>query len=151
MANDFYEKLKNNSVKVNLKPDFNIEKEKLEAYKVSKKDFSGKTVFSLSDDGKDVINGELDWDEHGIGFFCGPQTSDGYISDTFSLGTAEKLEELFSDFPKIDEDDDCFSIMDIWAAENFHIINYTDGLTPKQMWKIVRTRLLRSGAKEERR
>lgn len=145
-----YGRLKSNLVKVDLRPDFSTGELDCRA---TKDDFSGKTIFSLGEDGEDIIAsghrtsplfGVLDWKEYGLGFFCGPQTSDGYLSDTFSLGTAEKLEELFDDFPKMDG----FPLVEVWASENYHIINYIEGLTPKQAWEIVRKRLLRSGAVE---
>lgn len=93
------------------------------------KGWSGRIIF-------DVNEIEDDYDQ--ISFYCGPE-DDGHLDDGEDGGTYEKLRVLFSDMNP-----------DVGAAENFHIVPIIKGVTGKEIWKVVRERLLRSGAKESK-
>ena len=72
-----------------------------------------------------------------IQFSCGPENKDETLDDCLDGGSGELLEKLFADMNP-----------EIGAAENLHIIPIVKGVSRKQMWKVIRERLLRSGAIE---
>ena len=91
-------------------------------------EWTGKIIFGVN---------EIEDDE--VSFYCGPEDKDGSLEDTLDGGTTEPLKILFADMNP-----------DIGAAENLHIVPIIKGVTGKEIWKVVRERLLRSGAKESK-
>lgn len=86
----------------------------------------GKSSYALSD-AKDT--GELI-------FYCGPETTDGYLWDQVDEEFAEQLEKLFSNT--------AVSIMD---SENSHSIEI-EHASPKEVWQTIKDRLKMAGAIE---
>lgn len=70
-------------------------------------------------------------------YFCGPETNDGYLEDTYDGGISPKLEELLADLDVSTQD-----------AENHHSVALYHGWTAQELWAVVRARLIRSGAVE---
>jgi hypothetical protein len=125
--------IKVNPVKVDLSkaivpqptdPEFEYNEYDADRYK----GWSGRIIFDLN-----LI--EDDYDQ--VSFYCGPE-DDGHLDDSGEDGGAtDKLKVLFADMNS-----------NIGAAESYHIIPIIKGVTGKEIWKVVRERLLRSGAIE---
>jgi hypothetical protein len=93
-------------------------------------DLSGKIIYSMGDD-------EDEQDPEWVPFYCGPETKDGFLEDQGDNDTATKLEQLFADFP---------GLLDVNASENFHMMRVPVGMTVKATEKLIKDRLVRSGA-----
>lgn len=109
--------------------------------------FSNNAVYCLGDDGLNCYNSNLKKvnngrNNNGTGkfiFFCGSgEIGDGRCCMSDYDGRCyEKLEALFSDFG---------DHIEVGAAENCHEVILFKGISAEEIWKVVETRLQRSGA-----
>ena len=76
-------------------------------------------------------------DEAHVSFYCGPETTEGYVEDSDDGGSYDTLKPLFEDMNA-----------DIGAAEMFHMVPIIKGVSGQDMWKVIEERLVRSGAKK---
>lgn len=131
-----YIKIMDNPVKVDLsKIDFAPYRKDMEDMGLDDDSFRGRVIFNFDDDLQ-----KEDYPQHGIGFYCGPETCKGALSDQLDLGCNEKLEILFADLYQLG-----IEVL-IGAAECYHVISYTDHLTYAELRNVITTRLERSGA-----
>jgi len=93
-------------------------------------DLTGRIVYSMGDE-------EEEEDDVSVGFYCGPEIKSGYLYDQPDDDTANKLAQLFADFP---------NALDVNASENFHMMMVPPGMTGKTTEKLIEDRLVRSGA-----
>lgn len=110
-----------------------------------KDQLSGRVIFSLGDN-----FGESFWwaDEEetgskqkvGIDFYCGPETKEGYVEDSYDCGLYDQLKKLF---------DSLDLEASIGAAENYHEFLVPNDMEPKECWEIVKNALIEAGAIEK--
>jgi hypothetical protein len=91
------------------------------------KHFSGRVIYERNRDGEE--KGE-------VHFFCGRETSDGWMDDTGDGPVDDLLRRLFSDFG---------DAIDIGAAESYHTAGPIPGVKAHDLWAIIKVRLERSG------
>jgi hypothetical protein len=89
-------------------------------------ELSGRVIYSLNE----VVGKE-------ISFYCGPETKEGYIHDSFDCGLYKQLEELLKDFN-----------VSIGEAENLHSAFAKMDQDPKVLWEKVKQMLIDAGAVE---
>lgn len=109
-------------------------------------DFSGRVIFTR--EGLDELDDCDIYRE--LTFHCGPEDKDGALNDSYDGGCYEQLKKIFDDFPKEPFCDGKYtsSLMDVGAAENFHLVELPKGITAQEMWELVKSRLVKAGAIE---
>jgi len=116
--------------------DYMVEDDDDPEKKVSiEKDLSGRIIFSLNE----IAPGWREDDAYEIGFYCGPETKDESLEDTYDCDLYAQLEKLLADFQP-----------DIGAAENFHTVNAVDQVDAIQRWDEIKKLLLAAGAVERK-
>lgn len=96
---------------------------------------SGRVIFF---EGENFILEKSDGDKT-IDFFCGPETSDGSLEDTYDCGLYEQLKKVFGD-NKLD--------VDVGSAENYHILTIPKKDSPEEYWQFLKRVLINNGAVE---
>ena len=104
---------------------------------------TARIIYALSEDGLETVDYS---GEKSFSFYCGRETTEGYLYDNHDEKLNKKLATLFSDFPKHPKYKT--SIIEIGSAESHHTVIVPDNSTAKELWKIIETRLKRSGAKK---
>lgn len=111
-----------------------------------KDELSGRIIFSKGDNfGEpfwwfDESKGETTKDRLGIDFFCGPETKDGWLEDTYDCGLEKQLTELLEYHEKD---------FVVGSAENYHEMLVPLGWTVEETWDWLKDVLTKSGAIEK--